>query len=246
MPNDETARARAEQEVNNAHQGDNDARQVRNDSAQVAAEQEPTQAQTNLEQAQTNVGQGATNTAQEVTNTEQLDTNAAQGDTNIAQGITNTEQLNTNDSIRETIKLLAKSVDANTASMEAVSNALRENLELYTKIDARLTDAESRTVRNEQHAAQIEETSDRRTDTFRRMWITLAVTVLTVGLGGFSLNAYQTRQLCIQRNEASASSTQLVQEQFDKLTAVNPNDLSLLSLSRFLDRSTPVNCNKLF
>lgn len=214
MPNDDAARARAEQEENNAHQGNNDARQNRNDTAQQA-----------------NV------------NEEQVRTNQDQGDTNTAQGITNADQGITNSAIRETIKLLGWSVDANTASMEAVSKALEENLKLYTKIDVRLTDAENKTNETARRAAEIEAKSDKRASTYRRLWGTLAVAVLVVGVGGFGLNAYRTRQLCNQRNLANASNTLLVQEDVAMLLAKDPTNAALPGLQRYLTRSVQVDCS---
>lgn len=242
MPNDEAARARAEQKVNNAHQGDNDARQNRNDTAQAAAKKELAQTQTNLEQGDTNAAQGITNADQLDTNTAQGVTNAEQGDTNSAQEVTNTEQLDVNAAIRETIKLLANSVDANTVSMEAVSGALKENLELYARIDVRLTEAEHKTNKTERHAIAIEAKSDSRAGTFRRMWAMLVVMLLVIGLGGFGLNAYRTKQLCMQRNEANSSNTLLVQEDVNMLLAKDPTNPALPGLQRYLTRSVQVNC----
>jgi len=129
--------------------------------------------------------------------------------------------------------------------MEAVATSLEENLRLYTRIDARLTEAEKKTVETERRAIEIEAKSDRRASTYRRLWGTLAVMLLIVGVGGFALNSYRTEQLCMQRNEANANNTELIQERVNTLSAANPLDPALPSLNRFLDRSVPIDCGNL-
>jgi hypothetical protein len=222
VPSDEP-RATGDQALNDARQNANDAMQGRNDAQASSSRRE--QARTNADQATTNSDQGDTNTAQGLTND-------AQGETNAAQAVAN-------ETIHETIRLLHRSVDALTVSMEAVSASLEENSKIY----ARLTVAEDRTKETARRATAIEVQSNARAGKFMRLWVTLLLVVVLVGGGGFALNAYRTRQLCEQRNDANLSNSTLIQDALSRLPAESQARASYMD---FLARSVQIDCNRLF
>lgn len=224
MPSDDDARIRAiEQDSNNAHQGSNDAQQGRNNAQQDASGK--VQESTNVDQAKTNTAQAKTNTAQGETNTE------------VHGKLQELKVLISSDSsgVLETIRLLAISVDANTVSMEAVAESLRENLSQYAKIDARFEHIEHK-------AAEIEDSFARQANTAKKMGIISFCILLIIAVGGFGLNAYRTKELCVQRNETNALSTAMIQDDVSALLLSDPGNARLPALQKFLAATVPVDC----